>query len=53
MTTHRINKCPHVVHFNAPRDLFETNSRHKTRDSKDGKIIRGCRGLLGRVILNL
>ena len=21
-------KCPHVVHFNVPRDWFEINSRH-------------------------
>ena len=42
-------KCPHVVHFNVPRDWFETNSRHQKRYSEGGKKIRGCRGLLGRV----
>ena len=49
MTPHR-KKCPHVVHFNVPRDWFETNSRHQKRYSEDGKKFRGCRGLLGRVI---
>jgi len=24
-------KCPHVMHFNVPRDWFETNSRHQKR----------------------
>ena len=43
-------KCPHVVHFNVPRDLFESNSRHQKRCSEGGKKNRGCRGLLGRVI---
>ena len=38
------------VHFNVPRDWFETNSRHQKRFSGDGQKIRGCRGLLGRVI---
>ena len=33
-----------------PRDWFETNLRHKKHYSKGGKNIRGCRGLLGRVI---
>ena len=36
--------------FNVPRDWFETNSRHQKRYSEGGKKIRGCRGLLGRVI---
>ena len=49
MTPHR-KKCPHVVHFNVPRDWFETNSRHQKRYSEGGKKIRGCRGLLGGVI---
>ena len=43
-------KCPHVVHFNAPRDWFETNLRHQKRYSEGSKKIRGCCGLLGRVI---
>ena len=51
MTTQ--NKFPHVVHFNVPRGLFETNSRHKIRYSEDCKRIRGCRGILGRVMLYL
>ena len=49
MTPHR-KKCPHVVHFNVPRDGFETNLRHQKRYSEDGKKFCGCRGLLGRVI---
>ena len=49
MTPHR-KKCPHVVHFNVPRDWFEINSRHQKRYSEDGKKFRGCRSLLGRVI---
>jgi len=49
MTPHR-KKCPHVVHFNVPRDWFETNSRHQKRYSEGGQKIRGCRGLLGGVI---
>ena len=49
MTPHR-KKCPHVVHFNEPRDWFEINLRHEENYSEDGKKIRGCRGLLGRVI---
>ena len=49
MTPHR-KKCPHVVHFNVPRDWFEINSRHQKRYSEDGKKFRGCSGLLGRVI---
>ena len=49
MTPHR-RKCPHVVHFNVPRDWFETNSRHQKRNSEGDKKICGCRGLLGRVI---
>ena len=36
-------KCPHVAHFNVPRDWFETNSPN----SEGGKKIHGC--LLGRV----
>jgi len=24
-------KCPRVMHFNVPRDWFETNSRHQKR----------------------
>ena len=50
MTPHR-KTCPHVVHFNVPRDWFETNSRHQKRYYEGGKKNRGCRGLLGRVIL--
>ena len=46
-------KYPHMVHFDVPRDWFETNSRHQKRFSKDGKIIRGFGGLLGRVEPNL
>ena len=45
--THK-KKCPHLVHFNVPRDWFEANSRHQKRYSKGGKKNRG-RGLLGRV----
>ena len=45
-------KCPHVVHFNVPRDWFESNLRHQKRYSEGGKKIRGCRGVLGRVIGN-
>ena len=41
---------PHLVHFNVPRDWFETNSWHQKRYSEGGKNIHGCRGLLGRVI---
>ena len=26
-------KCAHVVHFNVPRDCYETNSRHQKRYS--------------------
>ena len=33
-------KCPHVVHFNVPRNWFETNSQHQKRYSEDGKIFR-------------
>ena len=50
MTSHR-KKCPHMVHFKVPRDWFETNSRHQKHYSKGGKKNRGCRGLLGRVIV--
>ena len=50
MTPHR-KKCPYVVHFNVPRDWFETNLRHQKRYSEGGKKIRGCLGLLGRVIV--
>ena len=49
MTPHR-KKCPHVVHFNVPRDWFEINSRHQKHYSDDGKKFHGCHGLLGRVI---
>ena len=35
---------------NVTRDWSETNSRYKKRYSEDGKKLRGCRGLLGRVI---
>ena len=52
MTPHR-KKCPHVVHFNVPRDWFETNLPHQKRYSEGGKKIRGCRGLLGRVIIGI
>ena len=50
MAPHR-KTCPHMVHFNVPRDWFETNSRHKKRYSEGDKKNRGCRGLLGRVIV--
>ena len=43
-------KCPHMVHFNVPRDWFETNSRHQKHYSEGSEKIRGCRGLLERVI---
>ena len=43
-------KYTHVVHFNVPRDWFETNSRLQKRYCEGGKKIRGCRGLLGRVV---
>ena len=49
MTPHR-KTCHHVVHFNVPRDWFETNSRHQKRYSEGGKKNCGCRGLLGSVI---
>ena len=49
MTPHR-KTCPHVVHFKVPRVWFQTNSRHQKHYSEGGKKIRGCRGLLGRVI---
>ena len=49
MTPHR-KKCPHVVHFNVPRDWFEIDSRHQKRYSEDGRKFCGCRSLLGRVI---
>ena len=52
MTPHR-KKCPHVVHFNVPRDWFELNSRHQKRYSEDGKKFRECRGLLRRVRIQL
>ena len=48
MTLHR-KKCPRVVHFNVPRDWFETNSRHQKHYSEGGKKIV-CHGVLGRVI---
>ena len=38
------------MHFNVPREWFETNSRHQRRYSEGGLKIRGCRGLLARVI---
>ena len=41
------------MHFNVPREQFETSSRHKKRYFEDGEKIRGCRGLLERVILYL
>ena len=41
------HQCPHMVHFNVPRDWFETNWRHQ-RYSEGGKKFRGCRGQLGR-----
>ena len=34
-------KCPHVVHFNVMRDLFETNSWHKNVTLKTAKIFVG------------
>ena len=40
MTPHR-KKCPHVVHFNVPRDWFETNSLHQKRYSEGGKKFVG------------
>ena len=45
-------KCLHMVHFKVPRDWFETSLRHQKRYSKGVKKIRGCRGLLGRVIFD-
>ena len=50
MKPHR-KTCPHVVHFNVPRDWFETNSRQKHHYSEGGKKIRGCRGQLGRIVV--
>ena len=44
-------KCPHVVHFNVPRDWFEINLWHQKRYSEGGRKNRGCHGLLGRVIV--
>ena len=41
------------MHFNVPRDWFETNSRHQKRYSESGKKIRECRGLLLRVITEI
>ena len=52
MTPHR-KKCSHVVHLNVPRNWFETNSRHQKCYSEGGQKIRGCHGLLGRVIIIL
>ena len=49
--TQDIKKCPHVVHFNVPRDWLETTSRHQKRYYEDGKNVCGWPGLLGRVIL--
>ena len=43
-------KCPHLGHFNVPRDWFKTNSRHQKRYSESGKKIRECRGLLEKVV---
>ena len=43
-------KRPHVMHFNVPRDWFETNLRHQKRYSEDSKKICECRSLMGRVI---
>ena len=44
-------KCPHIVHFNIPRDWFEKNLRLQKRYSECRKKgILGCRGLLGRVV---
>ena len=44
-------KCPHLGHFNVPRDWFKTNSRHQKRYSEgDQKKNRGGHGLLGRVV---
>jgi len=43
-------KCPHVAHFNVPGVWFKINSRHQKRYNEGGKKIRGCRGLLGRVV---
>ena len=51
MTPHR-TKCPQVVHFSVPRDWFEINLRHQKRYPEDGKKFCGCRGLLGRVVVN-
>ena len=45
-------KCLHVVHFKVPRDWFETSLRHQNVTLKAAKKIRGCRGLLGRVIFD-
>ena len=49
------------MHFNVPRDWFETNSQHtlkcitphQKRYYESGKKIRGCRGLLGRVVTEI
>ena len=43
-------KCPYVVHFNAPCDWFETTSQH--RYCEGGKNIFGSRSLLGREVTN-
>ena len=46
-------KCLHVVHFNVPRDWFETSLHHQKRYSEGGKKNRWCRGLLGGVIFGM
>ena len=48
-------KCPHMVHFNIPRDWFETNLRLQKcySECRKKKRILGCRGLLGRVVRRL
>ena len=34
-------KCPHMVHFNVPRDWFQTNSQHQKHYSEGGKKLVG------------
>ena len=37
--THK--RCPRVVHFNVPRDWFETSSQHQESYSEGGKNFLG------------
>ena len=41
MSLYAQKKCPHVVHFNVPRDWFETNSWHQKCYSEGGKKFLG------------